>query len=348
VLPAPPGSSLPPSDLSLRSFSRLSLVLVTLLCSSLLTSIWFYSSRGIACCTEIRTLLDTGAGQTCATLAASDYASLSHSSAINSDRMSQYLLPSAAGNSTNSSTAAVVSTGCDPALPAGPCLGSLGACGDLPTQFANLQGAYVYGLPGDESCHTTLGDYVCHAFPDDAYVTDQIFVGLICVAVALPVTLFLERAFETANEVDGAAEGWVTWGGLWRLALGKYAHKKWRWTNPDDPPGEFVQLLTADPGYGDLAKFAVARALRMLRQWLWPRAASSDGGGADEQEEVHRQAPESPGSRDGSEGEKVEAYDDADARRGALARRAYAAAGLLGVYVTWAIFSWFIFTYGEC
>ena len=323
-------------------------VLVTLLCSSLLTSIWFYSSRGIACCTEIRTLLDTGAGQTCATLEASDYASLSHAGAINSDRMSQYLLPSAAGNSTNSSAAAAaaVSTGCDPALPAGPCLGSLGACGDLPTQFANLQGAYVYGLPGSESCHTTLGDYVCHAFPDDAYVTDQIFVGLICVAVALPVTLFLERAFETANEVDGAAESWVTWGGLWRLALGKNknAHKKWRWSNPDDPPGEFVQLLTADPGYGDLAKFAVAQALRRLRQWMRPGAASSDGGGADE----HGKEPESSGSRNGSEDEKEEAYDDADARRGALARRAYAAAGLLGVYVTWAICSWYNFTYGEC
>ena len=315
------------------------MILVTLLCSSLLTSIWFYSSRGIACCTEIRTLLDTGAGQTCATLAASDYSSLSHANAIVSDRMSVYLLPSAAGNSS-AAAAAAASTGCDPALPAGPCLGSLGACGDLPTQFANLQGAYVYGLPGGESCHTTLGDYVCHAFPDDAYVTDQIFVGLICVAVALPVTMFLERAFETANEVDGAAEGWVIWGGLWRLVMGKDAHKRWRWTtSPGDPPGEFVQLLTTDPGYIDLAKFAASKALRQLKQLMRPRDAHADFG-ADEQDRP------SPGAQSGDEGEEEEAYDDAHARRGALVRRAYAAAGLLGVYVTWAIFSWFIFTYG--
>jgi hypothetical protein len=31
---------------------------------------------------------------------------------------------------------------------------------------------------------------------------------------------------------------------------------------------------------------------------------------------------------------------------GALAKRLYAALGLLGVYLCWAIFSWFIFTYG--
>ena len=312
------------------------MILVTLLCSSLLTSIWFYSSRGIACCTEIRTLLDTGAGAVCGAPPANV------SSSSNSTLLSPYLLPS----NTSSGDA-----GCDPAVPAGVCLGYTGACGDLPSQFSSLQGAYVYSTtlqcsstPDDPSCicHPTLADYVCHAFPDDAYVTDQIFVGLICVAVALPVTLFLERAFETANEVDGAAEGWVTWGGLWRLALGKDAHKKWWWTNRDDPPGELVQLLAADAGYGDLAKFAAAQALRKLRQWMTPRAVIGDGGDADGKE------PESPRPRDGGEDEKEEAYDDADARRGALARRAYAATGLLGVYVTWAIFSWFIFTYGAC
>ena len=37
---------------------------------------------------------------------------------------------------------------------------------------------------------------VCHAFPDDAFVTDQFVVGLISVAVALPVDLLLGRLFE--------------------------------------------------------------------------------------------------------------------------------------------------------
>ena len=40
---------------------------------------------------------------------------------------------------------------------------------------------------------------VCHAFPDDAYITDQFFVALIGVAVALPVDMFLQRAFEARH-----------------------------------------------------------------------------------------------------------------------------------------------------
>ena len=330
------------------------MILMTLLASSLLTSIWFYSSRGIACCTEIRTLLDTGAGQTCGVVAAaavSDYASNAHVNSINSDRMSQYLLLSP---SNATAVAATASTGCDPALSAGPCLGSLGACGDLPTQFANLQGAYTYSTtlqcsssPGDPSCicYTTLADYVCHAFPDDAYFTDQIFVGLICVAVALPVTMFLERCFEIANEVEGAAESWVAWGGIWRMLLGKHAHKDWRWAH--DAPSDLVQLLTAAPGYWALAKFALRKALSALLR----NGAAKDGERSEgaEVDEGHRsselgksglklEAPSSSGEESKSE--------EGDARSAALARRLYAAAGLLGVYVTWAIFSWFIFTYG--
>ena len=34
----------------------------------------------------------------------------------------------------------------------------------------------------------------------------QLFVSIICVAIALPVTLFLENLFEKANEVEGARE----------------------------------------------------------------------------------------------------------------------------------------------
>jgi hypothetical protein len=226
----------------------------------------------------------------------------------------------------------------------------------LPTQFANLQGAYTYSTtlqcsssPGDPSCicYTTLADYVCHAFPDDAYFTDQIFVGLICVAVALPVTMFLERCFEIANEVEGAAESWVAWGGIWRMLLGKRAHKDWRWADADDPPSEFVQLLTTAPGYGALAKFALRKALSgLLRKGAAKDGERSEGAEVDEGHRTPGQAKsglklEAPSSS----GEESKS-EEGDARRAALARRLYAAAGLLGVYVTWAIFSWFIFTYG--
>jgi len=324
------------------------MILVTLLASSLLTSIWFYSSRGTACCTEIRTLLNTGAGQTCGSPATStaDYAS--------NLPMSAYLLSA----SSNSSATAMPGT-CPPALSAAPCLGSVADCGDLPTQFPGLQGAFTYSptvqcssSPGDPSCvcRTTLDDYVCHAFPDDAYFTDQIFVGLICVAVALPVTMFLERCFEIANEVEGAAEGWVAWGGILSLLLGKRAHKEWRWADADDPPSDLVQLLATGAGWRELFKFALGKVLHAFRPPTSSKTSAGgrglDGGGGSPKAEVDRahrlSQRDSPASSSGHESKS----EESDARSAALARRLYAATGLLGVYVTWAIFSWFIFTYG--
>jgi hypothetical protein len=93
--------------------------------------------------------------------------------------------------------------------PVGPCLGYAGNCADLQEQFIELQGCYFYGDPGAEEYHEFLDEYraslaarlrrlhammmlthllraVCHAFPDDAYITDQFFVGLISVAGACP------------------------------------------------------------------------------------------------------------------------------------------------------------------
>ncbi len=69
--------------------------------------------------------------------------------------------------------------GCDPA---GPCLGFAGDCADMQAQFAGVQGPYLYSDgPGDAPTeHDVIDDWVCHAFPDDAYVTDQFFVGACC------------------------------------------------------------------------------------------------------------------------------------------------------------------------
>ena len=105
------------------------MIIVTLVLSTLLTSIWFYSSRGAQCCAELRMLLDAGAGGvllddgTCAPPGSP---------------------PDAGG-------------GCPPGV--GPCLGYDGDCADLPDQFFDLQGCYVYGDPGAEEAHDTLVDY---------------------------------------------------------------------------------------------------------------------------------------------------------------------------------------------
>jgi hypothetical protein len=139
------------------------MILCTLCLCALFTAILFYSSRGQQCCLEIRGLLDAGAGQSC---------SLS-SVAISPPPPFPPPLPDEPAAGSSLLLDVVSDAGCDPALPAGVCLGYTGACGDLPTQFASVQGAFVYGLPGLETCNPTLADYVCHAFPDDAYVTDQ-------------------------------------------------------------------------------------------------------------------------------------------------------------------------------
>jgi hypothetical protein len=75
------------------------MILVTLVLTSLLTSIWFYSSRAQACCAEIRGILGCDAGQ--------------------------------------------------------PCHGIVADCGDLQTQFIDVQGPYTY----DNDVHMYLDDY---------------------------------------------------------------------------------------------------------------------------------------------------------------------------------------------
>ena len=262
------------------------MILTTIILTTLLTSIWFYSSRGTQCCAEIRNLIDTGAGQSCG---------------------APYVPP------------ADDASGCPPV---GPCLGFTGSCADLQQQFIELQGCYVYGGPGDVAEHAYLDDYVCHAFPDDAYVTDQFFVSLIAVAVALPVDMFIARAFEIANEVGALPEAWLDAPpGKWRLLLGEDAHRGWHLADPARPVSDLTLWLVR---YSWETMFA--SACRLLA-WLWRRARG-------------RTAATKEASEAGSEAEEDAA---AEAAGDALTKRLYSAAGLLAVYLCWAIFSWFIF-----
>jgi len=214
----------------------------------------------------------------------------------------------------------------------GPCRGYAGDCGDYATQFANVEGPYWYsdGPNDPPTQHMYLDEYVCHAFPDDAYITDQIFVGLISVAVALPVDLFLVSAFETANAVDIPCNWIEAPAGRWRFLLGKDAHNGWRLAEPRKPVSELVLWVVAGGAPTDLEQliFVIGYFLRRLRAAIFgdPKPA------AEEEESNGDGAASDAGS--------------AAARADALKKRLYASAGLLGVYVTWAIMSWFIFTYG--
>jgi hypothetical protein len=189
------------------------MILLTLVLSTLLTSIWFYYSRGVQCCAEMRAILE-----------------------------------------------------CDPV---GPCRGYSGDCGDYATQFANVEGPFWYadGPKDPPTKHMYLDEYVCHAFPDDAYITDQFFVGLISIAVALPVDLFLVSAFETANAVDIPCNWVEAPAGRWRFLLGKDAHNGWRLAEPRKPVSELVLWVVAGGAPTDLEQliFVVGYLLRRLR-----------------------------------------------------------------------------------
>ena len=278
------------------------MILLTLVLSTLLTSIWFYcasrrcvcadllltraaprsDSRGANCCLELRTILGCG--------------------------------------------------------PAGPCRGFAGDCADMAAQFADVQGPFLYSDgPGEApSEHDSLGDWVCHAFPDDAYVTDQFFVGLISVAVALPVDLLLARAFEIANEGE-MPENWLDLPpGKYRLLFGKDLHRGWHLDDPRRPvqPGALWLIENGDAPLG-LVAFLLRAQLTRLARWL--RGARSDKPEGDDNDA----SPPAPGSPRASGASDESA--GAAARRDALVKRLYASAGLLGVYVCWTLFAWVIF-----
>ena len=126
------------------------MILVTIVMSTLLVSIWFYSSRGTQCCQEIRAMLDMGAGQVCG------------ATPPPAPPMSPYTPPlppapfTPPGVLAASSDAAASPSGCPPV---GPCLGFTGGCNDIPEQFIDLAGCYYYGDPGAEEYHEYLDEY---------------------------------------------------------------------------------------------------------------------------------------------------------------------------------------------
>ena len=206
--------------------------------------------------------------------------------------------------------------GCDPV---GECMGFNGDCGDLQDQFLTVQGPYVYGDPPEE--HMYLDEYTCTQFPDDAYVTDQLLVGLISVAVALPVDLFLARAFELANENSDMPESWIDEpGGKWKMLLGKDCHNGWRLADPRHPVSDLVLWLVRYSSYEPL----FASLLRLLG-WLRRKIRARLFGPEFEAEEEDEDGAASSAS--------------AEARSEALMKRIYASLGLLGVYVCWCAHS---------
>jgi hypothetical protein len=74
--------------------------------------------------------------------------------------------------------------GCDGGDLAAPCRGFAGDCADLQAQFVELPSEV---LPDGAD----VAGYECHAFPDDDRRIDQLWVGLIFAAVAIPLRYIL-------------------------------------------------------------------------------------------------------------------------------------------------------------
>lgn len=167
-------------------------------------------------------------------------------------------------------------------------------------------------------------------------MTDQFFVGLISVAVALPVDLFLGRAFEIANEGEMPGNWMDAPGGIWKLLLGKDAHNSWALADPKAPVSELVLWLVSGGAESEfqVAKFLIGYGLRRIR-------AALCGGLAPEAAFPGDDAAAASGI-----GSPPSVSSSRAARADALQKRLYASAGLFGVYLCWTIFSWFIFTYG--
>jgi hypothetical protein len=70
---------------------------------------------------------------------------------------------------------------------------------------------------------------------------DSLLVGLISLAIAAPVTLFLRACFECANADTDAPAAWLAWGGAARLLYGFSAHKRWHYTRGGGQPRHLVR-----------------------------------------------------------------------------------------------------------
>lgn len=229
--------------------------------------------------------------------------------------------------------------------PTGPCRGFDGDCSSLPEQFASL--------PVLPDFPDGLADWQCTAFPDDENNQfDSFLVGLIAIAVAMPVAYVLSTCFEVANDSE-APESWLEWIGFQKLLWGRLAHRRWHYTGPSGQPRRFVRW------YCRSATAPVSETAANLFRSLWAGLTCSEPPWTVEAREAVEAAELEAKQGEAEHGNGVaqssaacEAGDDDDdgvssslqsARELQRSKRAAMLFGLGGAALTWAIFSWFIF-----
>jgi hypothetical protein len=215
---------------------------------------------------------------------------------------------------------------CPPA-PAAPCRGFSGDCADLAAQFAAV--AVLPDYPDG------LADWTCTAFPNDNAPSDSLIVGLISIAVSLPVALFLRGCFALANDSE-APESFLTWSGWRKLFFGFAAHRRWHYTGPEGQPCRYVRWHVRsgeEPPLITLVNLGRAAATALTRTpppWVLEARAAEAAAAAEEEDEGGEAASSAGGMGEASFLSRF--------------KRALMAAGLLGTYLCWAIMTWFIFT----
>jgi hypothetical protein len=257
---------------------------------------------------------------------------------------------------------------CSPVEFNAACRGFTGECGALEDQFA-----YVAVLPDYPN---GMIDYDCEAFPDDNNPLDTFIVGLISIAIALPVGLFMESAFVRARVVHIAAqpcspalsillpqeiandseqpESILLWAGWRKAVCGAKAHRMWHYTR-DKQPSRYVRwwVRSQDAPIPEtiINLFHSARAFFTKTPPPWTveaREAEEEAEGEQVDEVLDEAVGEALEAASGSQcserarsesgGSTSESIEEARELR--LYKRLVMSAGLLGVYTCWAVFSW--------
>ncbi len=230
--------------------------------------------------------------------------------------------------------------------PAGPCRGFVGSCADLPTQFE--------AVPVLPDFPNGLSDYVCRAFPNGDAPVDSFIVGLISIAVALPVALFLAAAFEMANDSD-APESWLMYSGWIKFVFGFHAHRRWHYTGPAGQPVRFVRWhirsVTAPLPETLLNLCTSVKCFLTGAEPPWTVEAreAEEAAALEEEEEEAAAGSEEVAGCAAAADDTADLPDSfhvaavADARANSAYKRALTWAGLCATLLTWAIFAWFIF-----
>ena len=266
---------------------------------------------------------------------------------------------------------------CDPV---GPCREFAGDCTDIPEQFTTM--LFVDPLAECQPLPSPVTEYVCSAFPDDENPIDSFLVGLISLAVALPVTLFLESSFSLSNTVM-SPDLWLDWPGVWWLIfIGKEANKNWHYMLDGELPSRVARWYARFYSQGEPTIVTIRNIFIRIKCWLlrqpcpWEEAPEDETEAGDDPYELARAGdlPDSPrmstprmssmrlalggrrsvrlslsaGYQDGLLSPETEAEKEAreEAQGDVLIKRVLLSAGIIGTGITWVLFAWFTFTYG--